>query len=90
MSKRVLALIMALVMIVSLLPVSAFAEEIGTDEIVEAAPVDEEVDEPEEPAEEPEPTEEPEEDPIEEPAEEPVEEPAEEPTEEPIEHLREN
>ena len=89
MSKRVLALIMALVMIVSLLPVSAFAEEIGADEIVEAAPVDEEIDEPEEPAEEPEPTEEPEEDPIEEPAEEPVEEPAEEPVEEPIEESAE-
>lgn len=61
MSRRVLALIMTFVMIFSLLPVSAFAEEPAGDEVLleeqttaEEAPVPEE-----EPAEEPQPEEEP-------------------------------
>ena len=78
--KRLLAILLALVMILSMIPVAAipaFAEEyLITDE----APA-------EEPAEAPveEPVEEPIEAPAEEPVEEPIEAPAEEPVEEPVE-----
>lgn len=86
--RRLLSLILCMILCLSILPASAFAEgEFPEEQAEEALPPIEEAVIPEEPAEEPAPVEIPEEEPAEEPAEAPAEEvlPAEEPAEAPAE-----
>ena len=96
MTKRIFALLLCLVMCLSLIPTSAFADQEIPEEPAVEEPAEETTEElAEQPVEEPaeelaeepieEPTEEPAEESVEDPAEEPVEEPAEKPAEEPAE-----